>query len=144
MSVSSPRGSARTVPSRSPRTGPAMPTARARRTTKARRPASATALLRLDPEVDDREVPREIDQVPGERVHGERVAERAQPLRVRVHERLLRRPQGGEGQEVASVGAGRGRLGKAEAFADPGARLAMALLVAEHARDEGPRRGERF
>src|SRR5258708_38399054 len=112
-SVSSPRGRAETRPSRNPRTGAATPAARASRHRASRRPSgaltrpavSATALLRLDPEVDHRQVPRQLDQVTRQPIDGDRVADGRQALGVRVDQRLLRPAQGGEREQVARLGA---------------------------------------
>src|SRR5262249_15646986 len=97
MSVSSPRGRARTRPSRKPSTAGAARAARARRTTKALREprgsgelrSSATLLLRLDPEVDDRELARQVVHVPRQLRDRFAVAEGGQAFGMGVDEGLL-------------------------------------------------------
>src|SRR5216110_450693 len=103
MSVSSPRRlRASPLPSRRLRTAGITPAARAIRTTSSRRgpgalgSESSTLFLRLEPEVDHRQMPRRVDHVPGQEVDGAAVPERGKALGVRVDELLLRFAKGGE------------------------------------------------
>src|SRR2546426_1811283 len=94
-SVSCPRGSASPRPSMRLSTAGTPPAARAIRTTNRRLP-SRTQLLRLDPEVDHRELTRGVDQVPSQHRDGAGVSERGQAFGVGVDELLLRLAKSGQ------------------------------------------------